>query len=394
MHNTVGLPKNQMIRRKTLLCVLSFFFRPDCTCRIVFQSSTTKILTCFYCALYMPNRDKPHQSRETTTWKMVGILPDQARLFIGFQAASFARIDFNVAPDTPRSPLYLCEARPFFGELGSLGQDKKRPDDEKLGPFHHHSEPEIQPHCLAARSRPQEGLSPEKKRMERIGFNGQLGNMSSPCCNPPYVIIVKCLFLLGISAFIKRSSLLGTLSHLFLFPSQASSISMCGWPVLDTPRLFVWMDRGQNVSTKLKTLALILPSIPASKTVWICWPKKTNEKKGTSPQPKNGITWPSETARPPLPKKLSGAHRSRRKKIGLYVFLFRAQTQSWTHRRVFLQKCCPLKGDAEREMRLLTDMYGEKQCRHEPIPRHAAHDIWTSVQKVEDMEIALGQAYL
>ncbi|EHA48612.1 hypothetical protein MGG_17368, partial [Pyricularia oryzae 70-15] len=51
----------------------------------------------------------------------------------------------------------------FFGELGSLGQDKKRPDDEKLGPFHHHSEPEIQPHCLAARSRPQEGLSPEKK---------------------------------------------------------------------------------------------------------------------------------------------------------------------------------------------------------------------------------------
>lgn len=83
--------------------------------------------------------------------------------FIGFQAASFARIDFNVAPDTPRSPLYLCEARPFFGELGSLGQDKKRPDDEKLGPFHHHSEPEIQPHCLAARSRPQEGLSPERK---------------------------------------------------------------------------------------------------------------------------------------------------------------------------------------------------------------------------------------
>lgn len=58
MHNTVGLPKNQMIRRKALLCVLSFFFRPDCTCRIVFQSSTTKILTCFYCALYMPNRDR------------------------------------------------------------------------------------------------------------------------------------------------------------------------------------------------------------------------------------------------------------------------------------------------------------------------------------------------
>lgn len=44
-------------------------------------------------------------------------------------------------------------------------------------------------------------------------------------------------------------------------------------------------------------------------------------------------------------------------------------------RHVFLQRCCPLKGDAEREMRLLTDMYGEKQCRHEPIPRHAAHDL-------------------
>ncbi|QBZ62435.1 hypothetical protein PoMZ_11315, partial [Pyricularia oryzae] len=138
----------------------------------------------------------------------------------------------------------------FFGELGSLGQDKKRPDDEKLGPFHHHSEPEIQPHCLAARSRPQEGLSPERK-------NGK-NRIQRPA----------------------RQHVLSVLQP------PASSISMCGWPVLDTPRLFVWMDRGQNVSTKLKTLALILLSIPASKTVWICWPKKTNEKKGTSPQPK------------------------------------------------------------------------------------------------------------
>lgn len=201
--------------------------------------------------------------------------------------------------------------------------------------------------------------------------------MSSPCCNRPYVIIVKCLFLLGISAFIKRSSLLGTLSHLFLFPSQASSISMCGWPVLDTPRLFVWMDRGPNVSTKLKTLALILPSIPASKTVWICWPKKTNEKKGTSPQSKNGITWPCETARPPLPKKLSGAHRSRRKKSGFTSFCFVRKLRAELQTRLFA-KMLPLKGEPRMPSCIPVlqgsdhRKAGSRRCR-QPFPRLEGH---------------------